>query len=263
MENIPSQKPQHSTPLSQHRRAILIGASSGIGAALAKQLAKEGWTLALLARRNDKLASLCNEINEHSKEVQAIYYQHDVNHHYKAQVLLQTIIADLGGLDLFVYLTGLTPTIGVDEYNFEQDKSTTEVNYIGALAWLNPIATFFQSLHAGQIVGISSVAGDRGRIGNPAYNASKAALTCYLEALRNRLNRVGVHVLTVKPGLVANDLTNERDRKFLSVPAEKIARDISYAIQHKKQVLYTPWYWRWIMLIIQHTPSILFRRLSI
>jgi decaprenylphospho-beta-D-erythro-pentofuranosid-2-ulose 2-reductase len=253
-------KPRRATPLAPRQRAILVGASSGIGAALARRLAKEGWTLALLARRTDRLAALCEEINACAGEVQAIYYEHDVTHCKDVPALLQKVLADLGGLDLFIYNSGITPPINLEHYHYEQD---TEVNYIGALAWLNPVATLFQSLQAGQIVGISSVAGDRGRVGNPAYNASKAALTCYLEALRNRLARTGVHVLTVKPGLVATELNQGKKRSLLTIPAEKAARDIAWAIKKKKQVKYTPWFWRMIMLLIQHTPSVIFRRLSI
>jgi NADP-dependent 3-hydroxy acid dehydrogenase YdfG len=107
-----------------------------------------------------------------STPAQAIYYEHDVTHCKDVPALLQKVLADLGGLDLFIYNSGITPPINLEHYHYEQDRQTTEVNYIGALAWLNPVATLFQSLQAGQIVGISSVAGDRGRVGNPAYNAT-------------------------------------------------------------------------------------------
>jgi short-subunit dehydrogenase len=263
MSKTDASKLLRATPLAPRRRAILVGASSGIGAALARQLAGEGWTLALLARRTDRLAALCDEINGTEGEVRAIHYEHDVTRVDEVPGLLQKIIADLGGLDLFIYNSGITPPIDLERFSFPTDRQTTEVNYLGALAWLNPVATLFHSLQEGQMVGISSVAGDRGRIGNPAYNASKAAMTCYLEALRNRLTKRGVHVLTVKPGLVATELNQGKKRSILTIPAEAAARDIAKAIQQRKQVIYTPWFWRWIMLAIQHIPSFLFRRLSI
>lgn len=251
-----------ATPLTPRRRAILVGASSGIGAALAKQLASEGWTLALLARRADRLTALCEEINTAAGEVRAVHYTHDVTDTEAVPALLQKIITDLGGLDLFIYSAGIALPTGFKHYDFDKDRRTTEVNYIGALAWLDPVATLFQSLKSGQIVGISSVAGERGRIGNPAYNASKAALTCYLEALRNRLTRRGVHVLTVKPGYVATELTRGQKGLFLVASAEKTAADISRAIRRRKQTLYTPWFWGWIMLIVRNIPSVIFRRMS-
>lgn len=251
-----------ATPLRPRKRAILIGASSGIGAALARQLASEGWTLALLARRADRLSALAEEINASAGEVRAVPYVHDVTDTAAVPELFKQIVADLGGLDMVIYNAGIALPTGFRHYEFEKDRQMTEVNYIGALAWLDPAAAMFQSLGAGCIVGISSVAGDRGRVKNPAYNASKAALTCYLEALRNRLTRRGVHVLTVKPGYVATEMTSGQKGMFLVASAEKTAADISRAIRRRKQTLYTPWFWGWIMLIVRHIPSFIFRRLN-
>jgi short-subunit dehydrogenase len=254
--------PARATPLDPRRRAILVGASSGIGAELARQLASQGWTLALLARRADRLEALCAEINTACGEVRAIARVHDVTEATTVPSLMQSLVAELGGLDLFIYNSGITMPTGLKHFDFEKDRRTTEVNYIGALAWLDPVALLFQEMNAGQIVGISSVAGDRGRIGNPSYNASKAALTCFLEALRNRLTRRGVHVLTVKPGYVATELTRGQKGMFLVSSAERAAADIVKAIRRRKQVLYTPWFWGWIMLVVRHIPSFIFRRLS-
>ena len=138
-----------------------------------------------------------------------------------------------------------------------------ETNLIGAVAWLNPVAEMFQSAKAGQIVGIGSVAGDRGRVGNPGYNTSKAGLATYLEALRNRLTRHGVNVLTVKPGFLKTDMLKAAQGATpFAVEPSKAAADIVRAMKKRQQQVYTPSLWRWIMLAIQHTPSIIFRRLS-
>ena len=254
--------PARPTPLTPRKRAIIVGASSGIGAALARRLASEGWTLALLARRADRLAALCEQINAASGDVRAVPYAHDVADTASVPSLLQKILADLGGLEMIVYCTGIALPTGFKHYNFETDRKMTEVNYIGALAWLDPAAALFQSQGSGHIVGISSVAGDRGRVKNPAYNASKAALTCYLEALRNRLTRRGIHVLTVKPGYVATEMTQGQKGMFLVSSAEKTAADISKAIRRRKQQIYTPWFWGWIMLIVRNIPSVIFHRMN-
>ncbi len=262
MSNYP--KPAAATPLNPRRRGIIIGASDGIGAALARRLAREGYTLALLARRNDKLESLCNEINQTSKELRTRIYVHDVTEYEKVPDLLRKIVADLGGLDLVVFVAGVNyPPGGVDKYDFENDRRMIEVNLIGAMAWLNPVAEMFQTAKTGQIVGISSVAGDRGRVGNPGYNTSKAALTTYLEALRNRLTRYGVNVLTVKPGFVQTEMLKAAQGPTpFTIAPEKAVDDIWSAMQKRKQIIYTASIWRWIMLAIQHTPSFIFRRLS-
>jgi short-subunit dehydrogenase len=253
-----------ATPLNPRRRGIIIGASDGIGAALARRLAREGYSLALLARRTDRLEALCREINQTTGEPRALAYVHDVAEYEKAPLLLRRIVADLGGLDLVVFVAGVNnPPGGIDKYDFENDRRMIEVNLIGAMAWLSPVAEMFQSARTGQIVGISSVAGDRGRVGNPGYNTSKAGLTTYLEALRNRLTRRGVNVLTVKPGFVQTEMLKAAQGATpFTIPVEKAVEDTWNAMKRRKQVIYTPPIWRWIMLAIQHTPSFIFRRLS-
>jgi short-subunit dehydrogenase len=257
-------KPVPATPLNPRRRGIIIGASDGIGAALARRLSREGYTLALLARRADKLESLCSEINRAAGEDAARAYAHDVAEYEKAPQLLRRIVADLGGLDLVVFVAGVNyPPGGIDKYNFENDRRMIEINLIGAMAWLTPVAEMFHSARAGQIVGVGSVAGDRGRVGNPGYNTSKGGLATYLEALRNRLTRHGVNVLTVKPGFVQTEMLKAAQGATpFTIPVEKAAEDIWKAIRKRRQVVYTAPIWRWIMLAIQHTPSFIFRRLS-
>ncbi len=255
-------KPAPGTPLNPRRRGIVIGASDGLGAELARKLAHEGYSLALLARRREKLELLCNEINAMGRT--ALAYVHDVSNHDEVPQLLSRIIADLGGLDLVVFVAGVNyPPGGIDKYNFENDHKMIEINLIGAMAWLHPIAEMFQSAGAGQIVGIASVAGDRGRVGNPGYNTSKAGLATYLEALRNRLTRHGVNVLTVKPGFLKTDMLKAAQGATpFAIEPSKAADDIVDAMKKRKQQIYTASIWRWIMLAIQHTPSIIFRRLS-
>jgi short-subunit dehydrogenase len=257
-------KPIVATPLHPRRRGIIIGASDGIGAAQARRLAADGHLLALLARRQDKLDLLCQEINRESGEGRARAYVHDVAEYDQVASLLRRIVADLGGLDLVVFVAGVNyPPGGIDKYDFANDRRMIEVNLIGAMAWLSPVAEMFQSAQAGQIVGISSVAGDRGRVGNPGYNTSKAGLSTYLEALRNRLTRHGVNVLTVKPGFVETEMVKaaQGPTPFM-ISTERAVSDIRAAMRKRKQVVYTPAIWRWIMLAIQHTPSFIFRRLS-
>mgnify|MGYP005849662133 CR=1 FL=1 len=255
-------KPAPATPLTPRRRGIIVGASAGLGAALARKLSREGYALALLGRSKDRLESLGNEINASGGHARA--YTHDASEYRKVPDLLRKVVAELGGLDLIVYVAGVNlPPGGMDKYNFENDRKMVEVNLIGAMAWLTPVAEMFQSAKAGQIVGISSVAGDRGRVGNPGYNTSKAGLTTYLEALRNRLTRHGVNVLTVKPGFMTTEMLKAAQGATpFAIPPEKAAEDIWKAMKKRKQVVYTASIWRWIMLAIQHTPSFIFRKLT-
>ncbi|MFH1183429.1 MAG: SDR family NAD(P)-dependent oxidoreductase [Chloroflexota bacterium] len=251
-----------STPLHPAPRALIIGASSGMGAALARRLAREGYVLALVARRKNLLNALCAEINKSVGSTRAISYVHDVHDCDDVPDLLRKIVSEAGGLDLVIYASGVNFPPGLQSYNFDGDRQMLEVNLIGAFAWLNPVAAMFQAAGAGHIVGISSVAGDRGRVGNPGYNASKAGFTSYLESLRNRLTRRGARVLTVKAGFVQTDMLKAAPKVMFPITAEKAADDIFRAIRRGKQQIYTPWFWTWIMLVVRHIPSFVFRRMS-
>ena len=253
-----------ATPLIPRKKGLLIGASGGIGAQVARRLAKEGYVLALLDRSQDMLKSLCNEINITYGEARSVFYQHDVTDYERVPDLFRTIVADLGGLDLFVYAAGAIYFPATDEFNFEEDYKMVEVNLLGAMAWMSEVAPVFQSMKGGQIVGVSSVAGDRGRVSNPGNNTSKAGFTCYLEALRNRLTRHGVNVITIKPGMVKTDMLKlpNAPKPVLAITPEQAADGIWNAIEKRKQVAYVAGIWRWVMLMLIHIPSVIFRRLS-
>jgi decaprenylphospho-beta-D-erythro-pentofuranosid-2-ulose 2-reductase len=252
------------TPLTPRKKAILIGAAGGIGTQLAYRLAREGYVLALLDRSEETLKGVCDEINQSHGETRAAYYKHDVTDYRKVPDLFRQVVADLGGIDLFVYVAGVIYFPTMDEFNFVEDHKMVEVNLLGAMAWMSEVAPVFQSMGGGQIVGVSSVAGDRGRVSNPGYNTSKAGFTCYLEALRNRLTRHGVNVITIKPGMVKTDVFKlpNAPKPTLAVTAEQAADGIWNAIQKRVQVAYVGGIWRWVMLVLTHTPSVIFRRLS-
>lgn len=250
-------------PLEKRKRAIIIGASSGIGAALARELASQEFYLALVARREDRLVEICQQINEGEGQAQAKYYVHDVTNFEEVPVLFQQIARDLGGLDLVVYAAGHQESMTFDEYNFQKDKAMVDVNLLGAMGWLSQAALRFERAKTGQICAISSIAGDRGRRLNPGYNTSKAGLTTFMEALRNRVARYGVSVTTVKPGFVDTDLLVHATKKMWVISPESAARQIWKALRRKKQTVYVPGRWRYVMLIIKYMPSFLFRRMSI
>jgi short-subunit dehydrogenase len=237
-------------------------ASSGVGAALARRLAHEGYALGLVARRIDRLQALCDEIAS-SYYIRAFAYQHDVVNTAEIPALLKRAMSDLGDLDLFIYCAGVLFPNDPAAYHADQDQFTLQVNLVGATAWINPIAQRFQQKHAGHIVGIGSIAGDRGRRGLPAYTASKAGLHTYLEGMRNRLWREGVTVTTIKLGQVETDMLQNADRKRRPITADRAAELIWHAIEQRKQTVYVPSWWRWIGLAVQHLPSIIFRRLNI
>lgn len=244
-------------PLLSPQKVMVIGASSGIGAELVRLLAKNNYRVAAVARREPLLSQLSAE------NPNILPYPHDVTDFAAIPALFSQICGDLGGLDLIIYVAGVQPPVSPDEYNFDKDQEMININLLGAMAWLNCAATRFHQTKVGHIVGISSVAGDRGRSAFPAYHTSKAALSTYLESLRNRLSKRGVTVTTIKPGFVQTPLLENATKTFWVISAEQAARGILQAITTKQQTVYLPARWRWVMLIIQHIPSFLFRRLSI
>jgi decaprenylphospho-beta-D-erythro-pentofuranosid-2-ulose 2-reductase len=244
------------------KHALVVGASSGMGAALAKRLAAGGCQVALVARREAELAKVCDEINA-GGPAHAHAYPHDVRCGAEVAALFQQIAADLGGLDLVIYVAGVQPRVAPDEYDTEKDRFIVEVNVVGAMAWLNEAARRFARAGEGTIVGISSIAGDRGRRGNPAYGASKAALDHFLEALRNRLSQRGVTVVTIKPGFVDTDLTRGMPGLFWLISPDEAAKRILAAARRGSVIAYVPARWRLVSVVIRSIPSFVFQRMKI
>ena len=245
--------------------AIVVGASSGIGMAIARELVAGGCKVALVARRESELKTLAAELNGRSiGSLVALVYPHDVTHYDEVPSLFQQICHDLSGLDVIIYASGVMPEYAPDEYNFAKDKHQIEVNLLGAMAWINEAAERFGRGATGTIIGISSVAGDRGRGGMIGYATSKAAFNAYLEAIRNRVGRLGVSVITVKPGPVNTPMTEllDRSKKPLLIEADKAAELIIDGAKRRRNVVYVPWMWRPIMTIICSVPSYLFQRLK-
>ncbi len=244
------------------KRAIIVGASSGIGEALARALAADGCRVALVARREERLRALAQELNAQANTVQAFPYTHDVTDFGGVSALFETITRDLGGLDLIIYAAGIMPRVGAEEYPTAKDAEIIAANFTGAVAWLNEAASRFEKAKSGTIVGISSVAGDRGRRGNPVYGATKAALNAYLESLRNRIERRGAFVVTVKPGPVDTPMTHGLKMPGM-ISVESAAAEILLAAKDKVRVAYIPGKWRPIMAVIRAIPAPIFKWLNI
>ena len=248
---------------AEFKHALVIGASSGIGEALARRLAAEGTRVALVGRREPELRRVMAEINSAAGEDRAAAIAHDVRATAEIPELVQGIARVLGGLDLVIYAAGVMPAVAEDEYNTAKDRQMIEVNLVGAVAWLNPVAERMANLGRGTIVGIGSVAGDRGRSGNPVYCTSKAALHAYLEALRNRLARAGVKVVTIKPGFIDTTMTRGKDGLFWVISADRAAEIMLDKVRRGTATAYVPARWRMVMAIIRSIPSFIFSRLGI
>lgn len=237
-------------------RAIVVGASSGMGEALVHQLAEAGAKVVAVARRRDRLDALAQR-----HEGRVLPLVHDVTHFDQAPEAFRRACDWLGGLDLIIYAAGVMPEVASSEFNFGKDREIIEVNLLGAIAWLNQAAIRFQGVKSGAILAIGSVAGDRGRQGQPVYNTSKAALATYTEALRNRLSKHGVTVSLVKPGPVATEMTARAGLKP-KMSAEQAAKIILRKGLRTGEH-YLSFAHRILFAIIRAVPSPLFRKLKL
>ena len=243
------------------KRAIVVGASSGMGAELVRLLAQQGHKVVAIARREQALTELAASLNGDGQRVWAL--AHDVRETESVVDAFQAAIDHLGGLDVLVYSAGVMPAVEAEEWPTEKDHLMMEVNVLGAMSWFNLASARMRIQGSGTLVGIGSVAGERGRRGQPGYCASKAALHSYMESLRNRLSQHGVRVLTVKPGPVRTPMTEGLEKLPMVISVDVAANQIMRAIVAGKSEVYVPGRWRWIMAVIRSIPSIVFRRLDI
>jgi short-subunit dehydrogenase len=240
----------------EYQRAIVVGGSSGIGAEIVRLLSERGCKVAAVARRKERLEAL-----EKSGHGAVLPFVHDVKNADEVPALFLEITKALGGLDLIVYAAGVMPDVAPYEYSFAKDKEIIEVNLLGCIAWMNQAAVRFNNTGEGTMVAIGSVAGDRGRAGQPVYNTSKAAVATYMEALRNRLAKSGVKVVTIKPGPTATEMTERSHMRGL-MDVRKVAETI-LAKSEKTGEHYVKFGHRLAFYVIKRIPSPIFRKLKI
>jgi len=239
---------------------LIIGAKSDIAKATAREYAKHGYDLYLAARNSEELEGFAQDvITRTQKEVKLL--ELDILDYKSHQDFYDQLEEKpLGVISAVGYLGEQEKA----QSDFEEAQRIIDTNYTGVVSLFNIIADDFEQRRSGFMVGISSVAGDRGRKSNYIYGSAKAALTAYLSGLRNRLYDAQVHVLTVKPGFVATKMTEDMDLpEKLTAQPEEVAEDIYKAQQKGKNVLYTKWIWRWVMMIIRNIPEFQFKKMSI
>lgn len=239
---------------------LIIGAKSDIAKATAREYAKHGYDLYLAARDSSELEEFSKDIITRTQRTVKLI-ELDIICYKSHQAFYDSLEEKpLGVISAVGYLGEQEKA----QSDFEEALQIMDANYTGVVSLFNIIANDFEKRRSGFIVGISSVAGDRGRKSNYIYGSTKAALTTYLSGLRNRLYDAQVQVLTVKPGFVATKMTEDMDLpEKLTAQPEAVAEDIYRAQQKGKDVLYTKWIWKWVMLIIKNIPEFIFKKLSI
>jgi short-subunit dehydrogenase len=239
---------------------LIFGAASDIAKALAYTFAGQGFSPILAARNADRLADVARDINIRH-EVDAVAVEFDA-------LAFQThpaFYVDLPARpDVAICVFGYLGEQKVAQSDFAEAHKIIDTNYTGAASILNIIANDFEKRRSGTIIGISSVAGDRGRGSNYLYGSAKAAFSAYLSGLRNRLSKTGVHVITVKPGFVRTKMTAGMPLPGpVTAKPKQVAADVYRAYLKRSNVVYTKWMWRYIMLLIRHLPESIFKRLNL
>ncbi len=231
------------------RNAIIIGASSGIGASLAAGLSENGYSLGLVARRLDLLDEIANALPTVTL-TRAI----DVALVDESMQRLSELIDEMGGVDLFIISSG----VGFENPNLDwaPEDETIQVNVAGFAAMVNVAARHLESRGTGHLVGISSIAAIRGNGGAPAYGASKAFVTNYLQAIRHRFVKAGlsISVTEIQPGFVDTAMA-KGDGLFWVAPVPEASRQILRAIRHKSNHAYVTKRWRVIAWFLRWSPN--------
>ena len=237
------------------RKAIIVGASSGLGLELARIMGRDGWQLGLAGRNVEALEALKAELGS-GISTQRL----DVTATDSVSPALDALASALGGVDCVVISSGVSP------YNrkltWDVEETTLATNILGFAACANWAAHRFFEQRSGHIVGLSSVASLRGSPQVPAYNASKAFVSHYLEGLRFNLRKYGVAVSDIRPGYVDTPMTKGQKGMFWLVDAPTAARQIYRAIQKKKPVAYVPRRWGLLAKLILIAPGSLYSKFS-
>jgi decaprenylphospho-beta-D-erythro-pentofuranosid-2-ulose 2-reductase len=244
------------------KKILIIGATSAIATACARLWATEKSAFFLVGRNDEKLQQVAHDLITRGASVTHTHVL-DLNNINSHTAMLDACFSALGSIDIVLIAHGTLPDQKACEQNTHIALQEFSSNGLNIIALLTVLANRMELQKTGTLAVISSVAGDRGRASNYLYGSAKAAVTTFCEGLRVRLFKSGVHVLTIKPGFVDTPMTAGLPLpKLLVVSPEHVAKNITKAIEKKTNILYTPWFWRWIMLIIQIIPAPLFKRLS-
>ncbi|MBW2421218.1 MAG: SDR family oxidoreductase [Deltaproteobacteria bacterium] len=251
------------TAQGSRRGALLIGATSGMGRAIARRLAAEGYDLILAGRQLDELGLLAAdlELRFGTKNESRPFEALDFDSHAAFFEDCATFFGD--SLHGVMLCHGEMPDPEQAANDFEAARRCIDVNFSSAVSLLTAAARHLEARGRGWICAISSVAGDRGRPSNYVYGSTKAALATYLSGLRGRLARAGVSVVDVRPGFVDTALTWGRPGMFLVAAPERVADDVMRGIRRDRAVVYTPPFWALIMFVIRTIPDFLFKRLQL
>lgn len=238
-------------------KVLIFGASSAIALACARLYAEQQASIILVGRNEVKLSDC-------EKDLLARGARHVEKHTLDLANINEDTLRSLPKLvDVLLCAHGVLGDQAELSASFEAREALFQINYISCMHILSYYKKIWlENAHPATMAVISSVAGDRGRASNYYYGASKAALSSFLSGLRAELFNSRIHVLSIQPGFVDTPMTAHIKKGPLFASPQTVAIDILTAIEKRKDILYTPFFWRWIMLIVRSLPEFIFKRLK-
>jgi decaprenylphospho-beta-D-erythro-pentofuranosid-2-ulose 2-reductase len=243
-------------------RVLIIGATSAIAGETAKEYAKDGARLFLTGRDAARLASVRDDLLIRGA-AQVETAELDITQIAGHGEVIESAAASLGGLDVALIAHGTLPDQALCQERVSDTLEAMQVNFTATIALLTLLANYFEAQRKGCIAVITSVAGDRGRQSNYVYGAAKGGVDVFLQGLRNRLFQSGVAVVTIKPGFVDTPMTAGVRKNPLFTSARRAGHSIHRAIEGRRNVVYIPWFWRPIMMLVKWLPESIFQRLHL
>jgi len=242
-------------------KIAIIGATSAIAHETARCFASDGAELFLVARSEEKLKAVSDDLTVHgAKQVETFLL--DLSDLSRHQELFDKAIITLNGLDILLIAHGTLGNQRKCEVSVEETLKELTTNFTSVVSLLTIAGNYFEQQKRGCIAVISSVAGDRGRQSNYVYGTAKGGVSVFLQGLRNRLAKSGVKVVTIKPGFVDTPMTAAVKKGPLFAKPAVVGRGVYEAMKQGKDVVYLPFFWRPIMLIVKSIPESVFKRLS-
>jgi short-subunit dehydrogenase len=239
-------------------RILVLGATSAIAMAVMRRLVTPAAHFFLVARSKDKLTAVAQDLLVRGAlRVDMIVTDLDDTQAHLQMLAVAT--TQLGAIDLTLLAHGVLGDQAAAERDYAVAEQVLVTNLLSAVSLLTWLANYCVSQAGGTLAVISSVAGDRGRKSNYVYGASKAGLDAFLSGLRNRCDRSGVQVLTIKPGFGATPMTAHIPKNRLFATPDRVAAGILNAVRRRKDILYVPWFWRPVMTIIKMVPERIFK----
>jgi short-subunit dehydrogenase len=244
------------------KKVLIVGATSAIAESAARMFAQRGDSLFLVGRRTQALEAMCADLKIRGARAVGLHVM-DINDFAGQEAMLADAERSLGGLDVVLIAHGTLGNQKESESSVQVTLQELTTNGLSVIAILTRVAATFEQRKSGSIIVISSVAGDRGRQSNYVYGSAKALVTAFTSGLRQRLDKSGVAVVTIKPGFVDTPMTAAFPKGALWAKPQQIAAGIIQAADGPGRVMYLPGFWWLIMLIIRHIPEFMFRRLKL